>query len=269
MLDSRMMVARGAKFVLALALAATLAACAANREPEAPPEPVFVDGYGPVEDDGYTLPGVPSEYLAGVNRRMIVPYFGDIGPGNIEVDPFAKFLFYVLDDGFAVRYPIAVGREGKGLRSTTVIRRKEEWPGWTPTANMVAREPEVYADYAGGIPGGLRSPLGARALYLYQNGRDTHFRIHGTNDLGSIGNSGSAGCIRLFNQDVIDLYDRIEMGTKVYIRSYDDSVRLEGEALANRGVELPPVIIPAEELLGPDAVAADHAPVLDDQGGQG
>mgnify|MGYP000668997779 FL=1 len=125
---------------------------------------------------------------------------------------------------------------------------------------MLRTEPEVYGPFAGGIPGGLASPLGARALYLYRGGKDTYFRIHGTNDLGSIGNSGSAGCIRLFNQDIIDLFDRIEMGTKVVIRTYEDSVRIEGEELAYRGVELPPYIADPDAIN--EAVAADPGPDL-------
>jgi hypothetical protein len=108
---------------------------------------------------------------------------------------------------------------------------------------MLRSEPEVYGPFAGGIPGGVASPLGARALYLYRGGRDTRYRIHGTNDLQSIGNSSTAGCIRMFNQDVIDLYERAPMGTDVVVRTYDESVAAEGEELANRGVELPPTIV--------------------------
>lgn len=247
-----------------------LAACA-PRAVEEPPEAMIdgipfsqiVEGYGVLEDAGYRLPPVPPEYLQGVNRRMQVDYFGDAAPGSIVIDPHAKFLFHIMQDNQAMRYPIAVGREGRSLRQPTVIRRKAAWPGWTPTANMLRSEPEIYGPFRGGIPGGLRSPLGARALYLYQGGRDTFYRIHGTNDLGSIGNSGSAGCIRLFNHDIIHLHDRVELGTRVVIRNYADSVRLEGEAMANRGVELPPYIVPPEQLLGPDAVASDRPPQLD------
>lgn len=232
-----------------------------------PPDPMLgflptVEGYGVIEDAGYRLPPVPARYLQGVNRRAEVAYAGAEEAGTIVVDPHAKFLFLVMEEGRAMRYPIAVGREGKSLRNPTTIRRKAEWPGWTPTANMVRTEPEIYGPFREGIPGGLRSPLGARALYLYQGGRDTYYRIHGTNDLGSIGNSGSAGCIRLFNQDIIDLFDRVELGTRVLIRSYEESVRLEGEAMANRGIELPPTIVPPEDLLGPEAVAADRPPLL-------
>jgi lipoprotein-anchoring transpeptidase ErfK/SrfK len=209
-----------------------------------------VVGYGVLQDGEYTLPAVDAKYLQGVNKSVIVPYLAPDAPGTIVVDPFAKFLFVVQPDGTAWRYPIAVGREGRGFRGDAVIGRKELWPGWTPTANMLRQEPEVYGDYRGGIPGGLASPLGARALYLYRGGKDTRYRIHGTNDLESIGNAGSAGCIRMFNHDVIDIYNSIEMGTRVHVRTYEESVQYEGEELANRGVELPPRIIPHDELLG-------------------
>jgi hypothetical protein len=188
---------------------------------------------------------------------MEVVYTGDQPPGVIEIDPHAKFLYLVGEDGLAMRYPIAVGRAGRSLRHPTVIRVMREWPGWTPTANMLRREPEVYGDFAGGIPGGLSSPLGARALYLYQGSRDTHYRIHGTNDMASIGNSGSAGCIRMFNHDVIDLYDRVENGTRVVIRTRADSLRIEGEELVDRGEELPPTIVDADVIYA--AVEAEQA----------
>ena len=260
-----------------------LAACAAPPPPEPEiliggvPASQIVEGYGVVEDNGYTLPPIPPEYLQGVNRRAFVPYFGDERPGTIEIDPHAKFLYWVMEGGMAMRYPIAVGREGRGMRGETVISRRAEWPGWTPTANMLRREPEVYGPFRGGVPGGLSSPLGARALYLYRGGRDTFYRIHGTNDLQSIGNSGSAGCIRMFNQDIIDLYDRVPNGTRVVIRSFDDSVRIEGPEIANRGIELPPFILTPEDLAShageqrppvPEAMieAAPRMPLLPVQG---
>lgn len=237
-----------------LALAGTLGACAprlagpaVTRAAEAPQ---FVDGYGPLEDNGYRLPGIPSNYLAEPNRRALVRYPGYAPPGSIEVDRFAKFLYLIGYNGAALRYPVGVGRAGRALNRPTVVRRKEEWPGWTPTANMLRTEPEVYGPFRRGVPGGLASPLGARALYLYEGARDTYFRIHGTNDLESIGNSTSAGCIRLFNQDVIDLFDRVPLGTPVLIRSYADSVRIEGEETANRGIELPPKIVSPELIYG-------------------
>src|SRR5690606_29991595 len=107
-------------------------------------------------------------------------------PGTIVVDPHARVLYHVLEGGLATRYGIAVGREGYGFSGSANVRRKAEWPGWTPTANMIRREPDVYGPYAGGMPGGLENPLGARALYLYRGNRDTMYRIHGTNSVSSI-----------------------------------------------------------------------------------
>lgn len=250
----------------AMAMASTAAACAprlpvAEIEPTVP-EP-FVEGYGPIEDAGYILPGVPSKYLQGVNRRMTGWYNGEAGPNTLDVDPYAKFLYHVREDGTTTRYPVGVGRAGRSIRGTATMKFMREWPGWTPTQNMLRTEPEVYGPFRAGIPGGLRSPLGARALYLFRGGRDTYYRIHGTNDLGSIGNSGSAGCIRMFNQDVIHLYNQIEAPMKVIIRSPEESMRVDPENFG-RGIELPPKIISAEDLLGEKAVANDRPPEFDD-----
>lgn len=250
----------------AMALASTAAACAPRvpvTEIEPPVSMSFLEGYGPLEDAGYVLPGIPSEYLQGVNRRMSGIYNGEAGPNTLDVDPYAKFLYHVREDGSTTRYPVGVGRAGRSIRGTTTMRIKREWPGWTPTRNMLRTEPDVYGPFRAGIPGGLRSPLGARALYLFRGNRDTHYRIHGTNDLESIGNSGSAGCIRMFNQDVIHLYDQIETPMKVRIRSPEESMRVDPENF-DRGIELPPKIISAEELLGDDALANDRPPLRND-----
>ena len=204
--------------------------------------------YGEVQEGYITIAPVDPRYLQEPNRRKSVAYSGDETPGTIVVDPHAKLLHFVEGPGSAIRYPIAVGRQGRGFSGQATIGRKAEWPGWTPTANMVRREPEVYGPFAGGIPGGKASPLGARALYLYRGGSDTYFRIHGTNDPATIGNQGSAGCIRLFNQDVIDLYARVKVGAKVVVRSYEQSVAAEGVEMANRGGEMVPKHIDAAEV---------------------
>lgn len=246
-------------FILAATL--TLSACG-----NAPSATTQRDGtYGILEDGDYTLPAIPAKHTRAPNRRATVSYEATDQPGSIIVDPHAKFLFFVTEPGQAVRYPIAVGREGRGFRGYANVGEKRAWPSWTPTANMLRREPHVYGPFARGIPGGIASPLGARALYLYRGGRDTRYRIHGTNDLNSIGNSGSAGCIRLFNHDIIDLFNRVGRGASVRVRSYEESVQFEGAEMANRGVELPPLILSAEEVYG--AVAADQARLREEQGG--
>ncbi len=244
---------------------ASVAACAQQVPVTAPliPEPdPFLDGYGPIEDDGYVLPGIPLRYLRGVNRRMSGIYNGESGPNTIDIDPYAKFLYHVRADGTTTRYPVGVARAGKSIRGMATIKMKRHWPGWTPTQNMLRTEPEVYEAFRGGIPGGLRSPLGARALYLYRGNRDTYYRIHGTNDLESIGNSGSAGCIRMFNQDIIHLFDQIDVPMQVFIRSPEESRRVDPENY-ERGIELPPKIISPEDLLGAEAEANDRPPQFD------
>lgn len=228
---------------------AALAACTpATDDSLMSSEPI--EPYGPMTDADITIPPVDRVYLQVPNRRAEVNYFGPEDPGTIVVDPFAKFLYYVEEGGRATRYPVAVGREGRGFRGRATIELKRDWPGWTPTANMLRTEPEIYGPFRGGIPGGVASPLGARALYLYRGGRDTRYRIHGTNDMRSIGNATTAGCIRLFNQDVIHLAERTPLGTQVVVRTYEESVAAEGEEMANRGGVLPPTII------DPDAVYA-------------
>ncbi|MDA9865200.1 L,D-transpeptidase [bacterium] len=203
--------------------------------------------YGEVHEGYITIDPIDPKFLKEPNRRSDVAYYGGEAPGTIVIDPYAKFLYFVEGSGSAIRYPIAVGREGRGFSGQATIGRKAEWPGWMPTANMVRREPELYAPYARGIPGGKANPLGARALYLFRGGRDTYYRIHGTTDPATIGNQGSAGCIRMFNQDVIDLYARAQVGAQVVVRSYEQSVAQEGIKTANRGSEiLPKPVDPAK-----------------------
>lgn len=223
---------------LVLVLGFALAGCAPSPEVSrtAPPP---VAGYGEIQDGWITIPAVDPALLEGVNRRTQVLYPGPERPGTIVVDPYAKFLFLVEPGGMAMRYPIGAGRQGRSFSGTGVIRRKAEWPSWTPTANMLRTEPEYYGGFAKGIPGGPANPLGSRALYLYRGGKDTYYRIHGTNDPTSIGNATSAGCIRLFDQDIIDLYGRVPLGTQVVVRTYEQSVAAEGYELANRGQEMP------------------------------
>ena len=245
----RLCVLRNACVGVSLAL---LAACTTQEMIGDVPVEDIVDGYGVLEDGDYTLPPIPAEFLQGVNQRAVVEYNGPEAAGTIVVDPHAKLLYLLEEDGMARRYPIAVGQQGMRMRRPSTIRMKREWPSWSPTANMLRREPDVYGPFAQGIEGGLSSPLGSRALYLFQNGRDTHFRIHGTNDLPSIGNSGSAGCIRMFNHDIIDLYDRVPNGTRVIVRTKAQSVDLEGEELANRGVILEPNIVDPDLIYGDD-----------------
>ena len=205
----------------------TLAACG-GRAPEEAPRPQAVAGYEAVEDNGFLIPAVDPELLTADRAKREVSYSGEEAPGTIVVDTYARKLYYVEDGGMATQYAIAVGRDGLSFKGSGVIGRKEEWPSWQPTRNMVRTRPDLYAEYAGGLPGGLDNPLGARAMYLYRGGKDSMFRIHGTIQNESIGHATSAGCIRLFNQDAIDLYDRVGRGAHVKVRTLDESLATEG-----------------------------------------
>ncbi|MER8689390.1 L,D-transpeptidase [Mesorhizobium sp. M1136] len=149
-------------------------------------------------------------------RRQHVRYYGNEPAGTIVVDTSQRFLYAVETDGWATRYGVGVGEQGLSFKGTATVGRKADWPSWTPTASMMKRKPRLV-QYAGGVPGGPNNPLGARALYLYRDRRDTHFRIHGTNEPWTIGTAVSNGCIRLINDDIIDLYDRIPLGTTVVV----------------------------------------------------
>ncbi|WP_274425664.1 L,D-transpeptidase [Chelativorans sp. YIM 93263] len=190
--------------------------------------PLFVSGcvstefvadranYAALPDERFPVGPISLERIDPELRRQEVAYGGSEPAGTIVVNTPERRLYYVLGNGRAIRYGIGVGREGLALRGNAVVGRKAEWPSWTPTANMMRREPR-YRQYASGVPGGPQNPLGARALYLYRNGRDTMFRIHGTNQPDTIGGAVSSGCIRMTNHDVIDLYERTSVGAKVVV----------------------------------------------------
>lgn len=147
-------------------------------------------------------------------QRVVYPGYQ---PGTIVVDPRNHFLYLIESPVSARRYGVGVGRAGLTFKGTAKIKRKAKWPSWTPTANMIRRQPRKYKRFAKGVPGGPNNPLGARALYLYKGDRDTYFRIHGTNQPSSIGRSVSNGCIRMLNDHVVDLYNRVPLGTRVVV----------------------------------------------------
>lgn len=139
-------------------------------------------------------------------------------PGSVHVVPDEYFLYFMLEGGMAIRYGVGVGREGLYEAGTFDVARKAEWPRWRPTNAMIRREPEKYARFADGVPGGPDNPLGARAIYLYDDdGRDTYLRIHGTNEPQTIGSAVSNGCARLTNEHVSDLYERVQVGARVHL----------------------------------------------------
>ncbi len=166
---------------------------------------------GPARERTPTIPAVDPRFAAQTVRIN-----ADAVVGMIYVDLGQNYLYHVLEAGVARRYGVALGAEGRNLVGETYVARKAEWPAWRPTADMIRLEPAIYGPYRHGLPGGHEmNPLGARALYLYRGGRDTMVRIHGTPQPWTIGMKFSSGCIRLHNDHVIELYDRVPLGTRV------------------------------------------------------
>ncbi len=159
-------------------------------------------------DAPYARANIPEQY-----RRHIVDYPYKERPGSILVDTDARYLYYVLAGGKAIRYGVAVGEEAMAFSGVATVGRMAEWPDWIPTPDIQAR----LGPYPPRIPGGPANPLGARALYLYQGNKDTLYRIHGTNQPEYIGQAISSGCIRMTNEDVIDLFDRVKQGATVVV----------------------------------------------------
>ena len=161
-------------------------------------------------------PVAPQRIIDPKYLPAVIAYDTAAKPGTIIVDSQAKYLYLVLEGGMAQRYGVGVGREGFAWSGKAKIGRKAEWPTWTPPQAMIKREPELVK-YAGGMPGGPNNPLGARALYLFNDGRDTLYRIHGSNEPWTIGQAVSSGCIRMRNEDVTELYSRVGIGTRVIV----------------------------------------------------
>ena len=166
-----------------------------------------------------TRPAAQQSY--GPTQRL-VSYVTHERPGTIMVDPANHFLYLVQKGGEAMQYGVGVGKEGYGWSGMASVHNKQEWPDWYPTPEILERKPEirpymVQLQSGYGMQGGPQNPLGARALYLWQGKVDTLYRIHGTNEPDTIGHDVSAGCIRMINADVIDLYDRTPVGTKVLV----------------------------------------------------
>ena len=203
-------------FLAALA-SAPLAACQNRRIIEAPVASGYDDSawyIGSLEDRPFNVPLVDRSRMRPELARQTVAYDGSERPGTIVVDIDKRFLYLVEPGGQALRYGVGVGRQGFSWRGIASVGRKGVWPAWSPTTTMVSLKPDLprYRE------AGLDNPLGARALYLYQDGRDILFRIHGTNEPWSIGEQVSSGCIRMLNEDIVDLYNRVPAGTTVYVK---------------------------------------------------
>ncbi|MBP2235202.1 lipoprotein-anchoring transpeptidase ErfK/SrfK [Sinorhizobium kostiense] len=176
-----------------------------------PQDAYYGEIYAAKEDGGILIPAVPYRQIdPRLYRQEVSDPFGE-APGTIVVDTADRYLYHIQQGGRATRYGVGLGREGFAWSGRGVIQWKQMWPKWTPPESMIARQP-ILAKYSadnGGMPGGLDNPLGARALYIFQNGQDTLYRVHGTPEWQSIGKAVSSGCVRMLNQDVIDLYGRV------------------------------------------------------------
>jgi lipoprotein-anchoring transpeptidase ErfK/SrfK len=176
----------------------------------------------------YSRANVPLAY-----QRAIVQYHRKEAPGSIVVDTDARYLYYVLPNSQAIRYGVTVGEEALSWYGIARVGRKQEWPTWTPTAEIKQR----LGNVPNFVEGGAHNPMGARGIYLYQGNKDTLFRIHGTNQPEYIGQAISSGCIRMTNEDVIDLYKRVKMGTTVVVLPHDgDSAFGQRVASTGRGI---------------------------------
>ena len=162
----------------------------------------------PITEGNYQIPERFQARIVQVRPEFVA--------NQIHILPATYNLYYTLGGGQAIRYGVAVGKEGLLWRGQGTIQRKEEWPSWTPTPEMIKRSPESYEKYKDGMPGGPENPLGARALYVYQGSVDTAIRVHGTILPASIGSSASNGCFRMYNSHVTDLFDRVQLGTTLF-----------------------------------------------------
>jgi len=174
--------------------------------------------YGPVPNEKYPIPAVDVSKLNPKYFRRMVRYESNEAPGTIIVDPGNFFVYRIEGDGVATRYGANVSRPDFLWSGEVYVGRKAEWPTWTPPKEMIARQPEARK-YAGGMPGGLDNPLGARVLYLYKNGVYTVYTIYSTSDPQTIGSGITSGCTGLLSQDMLDLYSRTPVKTKVIMMS--------------------------------------------------
>ena len=212
-----------------LAAGAALSACTTTSGSDVPPQiaraprpEISADYemmYAAVSDNGFDLPAVPYQRVPSQFLRQVVQDPTGERPGTIVVDTSAHFLYLVREGGYAIRYGVGLGRAGFEWSGRAEIRWKQKWPKWTPPDTMIARDPSLakWGVDNGGMPGGLKNPLGARALYIFQGEEDTLYRVHGSPEWASIGKSVSSGCVRMINQDVIDLYDRVPQRSPIIV----------------------------------------------------
>ncbi|HVX98721.1 MAG TPA: L,D-transpeptidase [Pseudorhodoplanes sp.] len=197
------------RLVALVVLALGLAGCIQSKVEPAPETNLTARDKELLAKAPYAKATIPEPY-----RRHIVDYHRKEGPGTIVIDTDARYLYYVLEGGKAIRYGVTVGEEALVWSGVARVERKTEWPTWTPTKEIKQRLGSGIPDFVGPGP---HNPMGARALYLYTGNKDTLYRIHGTNQPEYIGTAISSGCVRMTNEDVIDLYNRVKLGTVVVV----------------------------------------------------
>jgi lipoprotein-anchoring transpeptidase ErfK/SrfK len=197
------------RLVALVVLALGLAGCIQSKVEPAPETNFTARDKELLAKAPYAKATIPEPY-----RRHIVDYHRKEGPGTIVIDTDARYLYYVLEGGKAIRYGVTVGEEALVWSGVARVERKTEWPTWTPTKEIKQRLGSGIPDFVGPGP---HNPMGARALYLYTGNKDTLYRIHGTNQPEYIGTAISSGCVRMTNEDVIDLYNRVKLGTVVVV----------------------------------------------------
>lgn len=209
----------GASSLLALAAAgctttAPRTAAPANLPPPIPDDVVMM--YRAMPEEQFPIPAVDLRYLKPEYYRRRVDYPTLEKPGTVIVDTASRYLYHVEEGGTAMRYGVGIGRAGFEWSGRGHIAYKRAWPTWTPPSEMIDRQPELE-QWRRGQPPGLDNPLGARALYIHEGNRDTIYRIHGTEEVWTIGDAVSSGCVRLLNQDVIDLAERVRPGSAIIV----------------------------------------------------
>ncbi len=220
-LVSRRQLLAGSAALAALALAGCsssgtrrAAVAAAPEKPRVPPEVLAMYAARPEEE--FPLPAARIDLVDPQFWRQVVPDPTGERPGTVVVDTGNRFLYLVREDGQAMRYGVGIGRDGFSWSGRARIAYKRKWPKWTPPSEMIAREPDLEK-YRNGMDPGLDNPLGARALYIFDDGKDTLYRLHGNPEERSIGQAVSSGCVRLLQQDVIDLYERVPNGAPILV----------------------------------------------------
>ncbi|WP_419910682.1 L,D-transpeptidase [Hoeflea sp.] len=203
----------------------TAAGCTTASDPDSPTpgpdiRPLSSNAlYGALPNEKFPIPAVKPGQLQKKYQRRRVRYRSSEAPGTVIVDTRNFYLYHLEPGGNAMRYGVGLGRAGFAWSGRARIAWKRKWPTWTPPEEMIKREPHLskWSADNGGMPPGLSNPLGSRALYIFQGNRDTLYRLHGTPEVASIGRAVSSGCVRLVNQDVIHLYDRVKPGSTIVV----------------------------------------------------